>query len=195
MDLKGNMTPMRWLVLLGAVGMVLLIVVADFNVSQSLPKETSELLSTPSKLTIDTAGMREYEELYEKKLEIILEKVAGVGQVSVMVNIDSTEEVVLGSNIRSTKRNTDETDRQGGNRKVTELTEDNQIVILRGNNGGETPVVMKKLKPNIRGVIVVAEGASNIRTHAVLSEAVQRALNVGANKISILPMNTNEKRP
>ncbi|OEF98435.1 stage III sporulation protein AG [Desulfuribacillus alkaliarsenatis] len=193
MNIKDNMTPMRWLLLVAALGFILMVLVADFNISQSLPSDSvDDIVKKNAVTSSDAFGMREYEELYERNLEKILEKVAGVGQVSVMVNIDSTEEVVLGTNTRSTERNTDENDRQGGSRKVTELTEDNQIVILRGNSGGETPVVIKRLKPNIRGIIIVAEGANNIKTHALLSEAAQRALNVSANKISILPMNMHE---
>ena len=193
MDLKGKMTPMKWLMLAAAVGVILLLLVADFNISETLPEQTvQDTREERMPISAEVSGMREYEQLYEENLKNILEKVSGVGQVSVMVNIDSTEEVVFGTNIRMNERNTDEKDQQGGNRKVTELTNDNQIVILRGNSGGETPVVVKRLKPNIRGVIVVAEGAANIRTHALLVDAVQRSLNIGANKISILPMDTNQ---
>ncbi len=193
MNLKDKMTPMRWLMLIAAIGMILLFVVSDFNVSQTLPPEIKQEADKMTAQTYSEAGeIREYEKLYEENLQKILEKVSGVGQVSVMVNIDSTEEVVLGANVRSNQRNTDETDRQGGNRKIAEITDDKQIVILRGNSSGESPVVIKRLKPEIRGVIVVAEGAANIRTHALLVDAVQRALNVGANKISILPMDARE---
>jgi len=193
MNLKEKMTPMRWLMLIAALGMILLFVVTDFNISQTIPPEAKQEVDKISAQVHSDAGeIREYEKMYEENLQKILEKVSGVGQVSVMVNIDSTEEVVLGANVRSNQRNTDETDRQGGNRKITEITDDKQIVILRGNNSGESPVIIKRLKPEIRGVIVVAEGAANIRTHALLVDAVQRALNVGANKISILPMDARE---
>jgi len=193
MGLKDKMTPLKWLFVIAAVGVILLILVSDFNMSQNAPPNVSnEMTKEINRLSAEATSMRDYERLYEEGLQKILEKVAGVGQVSVMVNIDSTEEVVLGTNTRLNQRNTDENDRQGGTRKVTELTDDKQIVVLRGNSGGEEPLIVKRLKPNIRGVIVVAEGANNIRTQAILVDAVQRALNVSANKISILPMNTHE---
>jgi len=193
MNLKGKMTPIKWLLVIAAVGVILLILVSDFNMSQRVPADViNDMAKETNRLSAEATSMRDYEQLYEEGLQKILEKVAGVGQVSVMVNIDSTEEVVLGTNTRLNQRNTDENDRQGGTRKVTELTDDKQIVVLRGNSGGEQPLIVKRLKPNIRGVIVVAEGANNIRTQAMLVDAVQRALHVSANKISILPMNTLE---
>ena len=57
-------------------------------------------------------------------------------------------------------------------------------------SGESRPIILKLIKPQIRGVIVVANGAENSVVKQMLSEAVQRGLNVPPARISILPRKT-----
>ncbi|MCG2963631.1 hypothetical protein KZ308_28245, partial [Escherichia coli] len=83
------------------------------------------------------------------------------GKVEVIVNLDATEAKVYEKNTVTQKQSTDETDREGGKRKVEDISTDEKLVIVRSGDQ-EKPVVVKTEKPKIRGILVVAKGADNI---------------------------------
>lgn len=130
--------------------------------------------------------MMEYEELYETQLRDALEQVVGVGNASIMVNLDATSIKIYEKNRVTQSQNTDEVDREGGKRKVEDLSLDEKVVIVR-NGEEEKPVLVKTEKPAIRGVLVVAEGADNVQVKKWIVEAVTRVLDVPAHRVSVLP--------
>lgn len=130
--------------------------------------------------------IREYENMYETQLEEILQTVVGVDKVEVMVNLDSTPEIVVEKNRDARSQTTRETDRNSGTREIAEQSHKDDVVVVQGSKQ-DHPVVLKTLKPRVRGVLVVAKGAENIQVKVWITEAVQRVLDVPAYKISILP--------
>jgi stage III sporulation protein AG len=131
-------------------------------------------------------AIAEYEEKYEDQLKKALQDMLGVNDVTVVVNIDSTDKKVLEKNRVTKSQTTDETDREGGQRKVQESSSDEQLVIVRdGENEG--PIVVETKKPEIRGVLVVAKGADNIQVKKWIVEAVTRALGVPSHRVAVMP--------
>ncbi|SEN22858.1 stage III sporulation protein AG [Lihuaxuella thermophila] len=130
--------------------------------------------------------MQDYEREYEAQLEEVLSKIVGVDDVSVIVNLDSTEEEVVQMDIRESEQVTTEVDKTGGNRRISQNTHDKKTAYYRSEDG-EKPVVVKQLKPKVRGVLVVARGVENLQVKAIVIEAVQRTLDVPVHRISVLP--------
>ncbi|MFT9597879.1 stage III sporulation protein AG [Mesobacillus sp.] len=128
----------------------------------------------------------DYEEAYEAQLTEVLEGINGVGDVTVFVNVDATEKKVLEKNTVIQSQTTDETDREGGKRKVQDASQDEQLVIIR-NGEKEVPIVLETKKPEIRGVVVVAKGAENIQVKKWIIEAVTRALDVPNHRVAVMP--------
>jgi stage III sporulation protein AG len=134
----------------------------------------------------ENKAIAEYEEKYEDQLKKALQDMLGVNDVTVVVNIDSTDKKVLEKNRVTKSQTTDETDREGGQRKVQESSSDEQLVIVRdGENEG--PIVVETKKPEIRGVLVVAKGADNIQVKKWIVEAVTRALGVPSHRVAVMP--------
>lgn len=127
-----------------------------------------------------------YEQAYEAQLIEILEGINGVGDVSVLVNVDATEKKILEKNTVIQSQTTDETDPEGGKRKVLDASQDEQLVIIK-NGEKEVPIVLETKKPEIRGVLVVANGAENIQVKKWIIEAVTRALDVPNHRVSVMP--------
>jgi stage III sporulation protein AG len=183
----------RWLLLIGLVG-ALLMILNSFVVKEvdpigtgraSPPKETAApALGTASGK--DKTAFREYELAYETRLKEMLEKVVGVGDVDVMVTIDSTEEIVVEKNIKDTQQTTNEKDTNGATRHISDVTRSGEIVLYQVS-GNQNPLVVKTVKPKIRGVFIAAKGAENITVKKLISEAVERGLDVPAFRISIVP--------
>jgi stage III sporulation protein AG len=130
--------------------------------------------------------LREVENHFETQLKEILQSAVGVDEVEIMVNLDATESKVFEKNVTTQTQLTDETDREGGKRKVEDTSKDEQLVIIR-NGDTETPVVITIKKPQVRGVLIVANGADNIQVKKNIIEAVTRVLDVPSHRVSVLP--------
>lgn len=181
-----------WILILGASGLAIMIISQFVQVREaSLPpgKNVSsdiEAEAKPASSSNEEDSMVQYEQMYEEELEQVLSKIVGVDDVSVIVNLDSTAEEVVQVDKRESRQITTETDKNGGKRSITQDTEDQKTAYYRGENG-EKPVVIKKLKPEVRGVLVVARGVENLKVKAIVLEAVQRTLDVPIHRISVLP--------
>jgi stage III sporulation protein AG len=128
----------------------------------------------------------DYERTYENQIKEALEAITGVDDVTVVVNVDSSERKVYEKNHVTQKQVTDETDREGGKRVVEDSSKDEKLVIIR-NGEKEVPIVQETKKPNIRGVLVVAKGADNIQIKKWIIEAVTRALDVPSHRVAVMP--------
>jgi stage III sporulation protein AG len=128
----------------------------------------------------------DYEHAYENELKDALEQMLGVDKVTVIVNVDATDKKVLEKNTVTQSQTTDETDREGGKRKVEDASIDEQLVIVR-NGDKEGPILLETKKPKIRGVLVVAQGAENIQVKKWIIEAVTRVLDVPSHRVAVMP--------
>ncbi|MNW54167.1 hypothetical protein D3C74_317600 [compost metagenome] len=88
--------------------------------------------------------------------------------------------------MKDTQELTEETDPNGGKRHITQYTKDGQIVTYE-SSGNEQPIVTKKIKPKVRGVLIVAKGAENKVVKSLIVDAVEKGLNVPAYRISVVP--------
>ena len=98
-----------------------------------------------------------YEEKQQQDLKNLLEKMDGVGSVEVKINYESSEVKVPAIDSNTQKNTTEEADTDGGVRNNTEVSSDDSIVMTNGNE----PLVLQTNKPNITGIIIVAEGGTD----------------------------------
>lgn len=127
-----------------------------------------------------------YEQAYENQLKEALENIAGVSDVTVIVNVDATDKKILEKNVVTQSQITDETDREGGKRIVEDQSTDEQVVIVR-HGDEEVPIILETKKPEIRGVLVVANGAENIHVKKWIIESVTRVLDVPSHRVAVMP--------
>ena len=183
-----------WIIVFFLFGLAIMILSSFLDVTEEVvPYESQNPV-------VDTTGiveknsspktMQDYEKMYENQLTEVLTEMLGVEEVIVKVNLDSTEELVTEKNKAYNETVTKERDKQGGSREITDINRDEQVVLYRSNNN-EVPLVIKTVKPKVRGVVIVAEGAENIQVKAMITEAVQRLLDVPPYKIAILPKKAN----
>ena len=123
----------------------------------------------------------DYGSLLEKKLEDTLSKLKGVGEVKVMITLEDTVEKIPAFNTTKNNETSNEIDSQGGTREV--IREDMTIQVVTGSEG--SLIVLKEIKPTVKGVIVIAEGAQELETKEILYEAVKTVLGISGNKVEI----------
>lgn len=156
---------------------ILILIVSNLLFSSKPKKEDK---STPQV----TSGQSAAEA--EKRLEEILSKAAGVGNVEVMVTYDTGPEKVTVHDAQSSKTSQEEPQTQGGMRKTDETNSDVQTVMV--TEGGQSqPFVSKEIEPKIRGVLVVADGAREESVKIGITNAVAAVLDVPYHRIQVLP--------
>ncbi|MBO9129705.1 stage III sporulation protein AG [Bacillus sp. 165] len=152
---------------------------------QTQQQESNDVPAFASK-SKSSSEIDKYEEKYERQLKEALEKVMGVKDVTVVVNLESSELKILEKDTVTRSQQTHETDREGGKRDVEDQSEEKKVVITRKGDQ-ETPIVIQTEKPDIRGVLIVAKGADNIKVKTMIVEAVTRMLGVSSHRVSVLP--------
>lgn len=185
----------RWLILIGLIGCGLMIVnsfsslhfkeIGSIGQGAAPPGGDSQA-AFGGGLSKEQTSFRDYEQAYESKLRDILTKIVGVGEVEVMVTVDSTEEIQVEKNIKDTQQITNEKGNTGETRHITDISRSADAVIMK-QSGDDAPLVVKTTRPKIRGVLVVAKGAENATVKKLLADAVERGLEVPAHRISVVP--------
>jgi len=183
----------RWLIIVGLIGVAIIL----FNSFVNVKKLDNENIGRepPAQPTVNESAQNaggernafsSIEEDAENKMKEILEKIVGVGTVDVLVNVDSTEEVVYQKNMKDSQQQSDENDANGGKRRTTQYTRDGEVVTYE-QSGTQAPIVTKRVKPQIRGVLIVAKGAENEVVKQLIVDAVEKGLNVPEYRISVVP--------
>ncbi|KGE17971.1 stage III sporulation protein AG [Paenibacillus wynnii] len=184
----------RWLIILGLLGAAIMLFNSFVNVKKLDNENTGR--EPPISETTQTAlqqgdlpapnSFDSIELAMENRTKEILEKIVGVGTVDIMVTVDSTEEIVVQKHMNDSQELSDETDANGGKRHTTQYTRDGEIVTYT-QSGDETPIITKRIKPQVRGVLVVAKGAENKVVRGLIEQAVEKGLNVPVYRISVVP--------
>lgn len=134
----------------------------------------------------DVSETNEKDELV-KNLENILSKINGVGRVEVMITYSETSKTIPVYNEESTQEDTEETDSNGGTRKITQ-TDTRKEVIYEEVDGNKTLITQSVISPTIEGAIITAEGASNATVKANIVQAVEAVTGIATHKIQVFEM-------
>ncbi|QQK79773.1 stage III sporulation protein AG [Salicibibacter cibi] len=128
----------------------------------------------------------ELEHAYANQLEGALESMSGLSGVDIVVNLEASESKVYEKDTTSREQITDETDTEGGTRTLEEGTDEETLVLVQEGDS-EQPLLIRTEKPDVTGVLVVAEGVDDLDRKESVIEAVTRTLDVPAHRVSVLP--------
>lgn len=157
--------------LIKIIVIVLLISMLGIFLSESFSKKTQNEKAEDN----NTDSSLFYELSTEKKLTKILSQIDGIGKVKVMVTLDSSAESIYSSDRENSTQNSGST---------LSTSEKKKYLIV--DNDGEEPVLEKELKPTIRGVIVVCEGADNVEVREAVTQSINAGLGVPLSNISVV---------
>lgn len=174
-------TRLIWLSLLG----IALLLISHFFEAETVIPHTKEPAETGSRMSVSVqAGS--YEEILEEKLANLLSKVNGAGTVTVSVTLEAGNTQEHAKNVTKETKTVSEKDTTGGVRTTTEVKETEQVLLTR-EAGADKPVLVREIKPAIKGVLVVAEGAYDSTVKANLIKAIEGGLGIPPYKITVLP--------
>lgn len=119
----------------------------------------------------------------EEKLENILSKIDGTGNVEVLLTYNESTEIVPIYNESNKKSITNEVDSNGGTRTIEET--DIQTEIIYDQNSDNSILTKKTVSPKIEGAIVIATGADNSVIKSNIIQAVEAATGLASHKIQV----------
>ena len=179
---KRKLSTMENLILIVLIGVIIILAgsyLAKSNDTEDTMKEEG-ILPGSEKRTVQSGYSLEGQEIVadiERRLSELLSKVEGAGQVSVMVYADTSSEQVPAYNDIQDTRNDERVDGRS-----LEVSETRQLALA----GTDEPVILKVIIPQIKGVIVVAEGADDVLVKAQLNNAVCTLLGIPEHRVQIL---------
>ncbi|HLR62440.1 MAG TPA: stage III sporulation protein AG [Lentibacillus sp.] len=188
-----------YIFVIGLIGLLLLIIgnvfsSGDENDAPSMnydPSENAKEQSTDetfSNKSSKTSDVKEIEGSYEDDLKNMLNKIEGISEAEVMVNLDSTKVKVYEKNLITGQQVTEESDTNGGTRDIEDSQKETQVVLV--NQGDkEVPLLIRTDKPEVRGVFVVAKGVDHATVEKRAVEAISRVLDVPTHRVSVMPKN------
>lgn len=172
------------LILLGIIGILLLIFGGMFDSFTDKHKTNNQQIELTT--NVPTVATRTYEEVQEAKMSNLLSQIKGAGSVAVSITYESSSIQEHAKNTTKESRIIQEKDTSGGIRTTTETKESEQILVSK-ENGMDRPVIVREIKPVIKGVMVIADGAYDSNVKANLTRAVEAGLGIPSYKITVLP--------
>ena len=124
----------------------------------------------------------------ENKLENVLRKVSGIGEVDVMLTLKASKEQVTLKDSPYTQESLNEVDGEGGSRTDSSVKREESTVLVTTENGKSEPYIIQELEPDVEGVVVIAEGGDDADIQIEIMEAAEVLFNVPAHKVKVMKM-------
>ena len=169
----------QWLIC-GLAGLLLLVIAAPVKQKEQKKTQEKTTVSQTQEQTDD-----QIRQSYEKQLESVLSQVEGVGAVQVAVAMESTGKKQVEKDSPEDTSTSSEKEDSGTQRSSQTVTTGETTVYEDTGDGGQTP---SSTYPEIRGVIVVAQGGGNPVIVQQIQEAVIALFHVEAHEIKVLKM-------
>ena len=123
------------------------------------------------------------EQAMNRQLEASLERIAGAGQVTVRVDLASGAATHFAANTQTTDSVTRQGSPGGSSQTTTQQNRSRQLLV----GSGSGPTVQSVEAPQVRGVLVVATGATALTVRTELAAAVRAATGAPLYRIAVLP--------
>jgi stage III sporulation protein AG len=170
-----------WMILVLAGILILIIALPTDTKEKKQAEEAKENISK------ENNTMEASKDEIERKLEDILEKIDGAGDVKVMITYQDSGTQVVEKDKNTSENSLEESDSTGGVRSTKEQ-QLQESTVYEEADAGNTPFVSKELLPKVEGILIVASGGDNQKVKQNISEAVLALFQVEAHRIKIVKM-------
>lgn len=172
------------LVAIAALGVFLLLIGNDKG---TVTQEKLPLDNRTCQTKVNEAPAGSIDTQLANELAWTLERIEGAGRIQVKVNLKSRSRKIWERQVHESKRTIQEQ-----NTVNTEDNIDNELVFAKDRNGYDQPVLKEELAPIVEGVIIVAEGARDVRIKRLLIDAVTTLLGIPAHRVLVIPGNIDQ---
>jgi len=119
----------------------------------------------------------------ENDLSHMISNIENAGKSSVLITLDEGEETIYATENRKNDQEISDNDSGILKRKVNDS--EKKYITIKDSDGNETPLIVKKIEPKIRGAIVACSGFDKPKVKENIIRIVSVALDISANKICV----------
>lgn len=123
----------------------------------------------------------------QEQMEKVLSSIKGAGKVKVMITYVSSDETVAAQKIE--KQTSTTVDESETGKRTSTTTVENSSPMTLGSGNDESEFAIKNNKAEIKGVIVISQGADDIGVRLKLKKAVETVLQISDSQVEIFTMN------
>lgn len=168
--------------------LILLLAVIALPVKKKDNKTVSGNSNKSTESQADEGSGNSQVEVMERQLKEALSKVEGVGQVEVVITLESTNRKNVEKDRPSSESTQNQTEDGGRNSSSSSGSTEESTVYEKNGNGEQIPYVISESYPEVRGVLVIAQGGDNPIVIQQISEGVMALFRVDAHKIKVMKM-------
>lgn len=169
----------KYIFVIGIIG-ILLILLSTF-----IPKNETPTSDETTQIDTET-----YTKNLEEKIQTLVSKIDGVGNVDVMITLENGVEYVYANSEKKSTDNTQDYTSGSPSKSTDKNSAEQDVVMVDGSDGKEALVVTKK-EPTVKGVVVVCDGGDNLKVVQNITDAVTTALNITSNRVSVVKSSAN----
>lgn len=129
----------------------------------------------------------------EGRLENILRKVKGIGEVEVMLTLNASKQQIPLKDVPYTQEGLNEDDGEGGSRTNNRIQKEEKTVLVIEEDGSTQPYILQEREPEVEGILVIAEGGDNVLIIKDIMEAAEVLFNIPAHKVKVMKMSDGIK--
>ncbi len=129
----------------------------------------------------------------EVRLENILRKVNGIGEVEVMITLKASKQQIPLKDVPYTQEGLNEVDGEGGSRTNNRIQKEESTVLVTNEDGDTQPYILQEREPEVEGILIIAEGGDNVLIIKDIMEAAEVLFNIAAHKIKVMKMSDGIK--
>lgn len=123
----------------------------------------------------------DYAENMQKDLSSIISSIEGVGKTKVLVTVERESQSVYATDSDTQIKESTSAD----STKDSQTNTKNNYVIIKEKNGSQQALKITELKPKIKGVLIVCEGADSPIVKKNVIEAVTVSLDIPSSKVCV----------
>ncbi len=170
---EGKISPIFWI---GILGMVLILLSSFWDFTDTGGK-------------VDSGGedtsVLEYTTQLEERLYDIVKTIDGVGKTKVMITVESSPEYIYALEEKITSDLSEETQENTGEKRQQKTTSENGYIMVESPGGQEQALIRKRVEPQIKGALIVCEGADSPQVEQRVVEAVTTALGIPSTRVCV----------
>ena len=165
---------LRIIIIIGCIGIALISASDLIQVGK-----TQKTGTTSEQIDLET-----YIETLENKAQKMLASISGAGKSKIMITAENSSKTEFATDDDISK------DTKYSDQDVQEILDKKTEIVIIESSGDKTALVTMVKEPQIRGVLVLCEGADIPRVKENVMEAVKTVLGVPYNKICVIKLKT-----
>lgn len=184
-----NLSPSKKVRYIGIIIIIAMILAIYFSTFTKEDEQGGQTGASDQSTNVSTSMLQDDD--LAVKMEQTIKHISGVQDANVLITYESSKELVPAFQTGTTTDTTEESS-EGESRTTHSEDIKSEIATVDGESG-QNALILKEIEPEIKGVVVVAQGAEDIGVKMNIIKAVTTLLDIPQNKVEVFHMDTDNE--